>query len=135
LRQGLHHFSGKVVTNLTKLLTDENRGEDLHSLLTQLRPLFSIIPKAKTAKIVRGIIDSIAKIPGTSDLQIALYKEMVLWTCAEKHTFSRQVARSLEHWIRVLDALSHLRPKTHLRPSPFFILCLMILLVHQMLCV
>ncbi|KAL2655540.1 hypothetical protein AAZV13_04G071900 [Glycine max] len=80
----------QAITNLTKLLTDENRGEDLCSLLTQLRPFFSLIPKAKTAKIVRGIIDSVAKIPGTSDLQIALCKEMVLWTRAEKRTFLRQ---------------------------------------------
>ncbi|RZC06357.1 26S proteasome non-ATPase regulatory subunit 11-like isoform D [Glycine soja] len=80
----------QAITNLTKLLTDENRGEDLRSLLTQLRPFFSLIPKAKTAKIVRGIIDSVAKIPGTSDLQIALCKEMVLWTRAEKRTFLRQ---------------------------------------------
>jgi 26S proteasome regulatory subunit N6 len=49
-----------------------------------------LIPKAKTAKIVRGIIDSVAKIPGTSELQILLYKEMVQWTCDEKRTFLRQ---------------------------------------------
>ncbi|XP_057434643.1 26S proteasome non-ATPase regulatory subunit 11 homolog [Lotus japonicus] len=80
----------QAITNLTDLLRQENRGEDLRSLLTQLRPFFSLIPKAKTAKIVRGIIDSVAKIPGSSDLQIALCKEMVQWTRAEKRTFLRQ---------------------------------------------
>ncbi|XP_052192867.1 26S proteasome non-ATPase regulatory subunit 11 homolog [Diospyros lotus] len=80
----------KAVSNLSDLLREENRAEDLRSLLTQLRPFFSLIPKAKTAKIVRGIIDAVAKIPGTSDLQISLCREMVQWTRSEKRTFLRQ---------------------------------------------
>ncbi|URE30552.1 26S proteasome non-atpase regulatory subunit [Musa troglodytarum] len=80
----------QAISNLTELLTQEKKAEDLRSLLTQLRPFFSLIPKAKTAKIVRGIIDAVAKIPGTSDLQISLCKEMVEWTRAEKRTFLRQ---------------------------------------------
>jgi 26S proteasome regulatory subunit N6 len=80
----------QAITNLSDLLRQENRAEELRSLLTKLRPFFALIPKAKTAKIVRGIIDTVAKIPGTSDLQISLCKEMVLWTRAEKRTFLRQ---------------------------------------------
>ncbi|XBJ02305.1 26S proteasome non-ATPase regulatory subunit 11 homolog [Triticum dicoccoides] len=79
-----------AITNLTNYLTEESRAEELRNLLTQLRPFFSLIPKAKTAKIVRGIIDAVSKIPGTSDLQISLCKEMVEWTRAEKRTFLRQ---------------------------------------------
>ncbi|XP_052186487.1 26S proteasome non-ATPase regulatory subunit 11 homolog [Diospyros lotus] len=80
----------KAISNLSDLLREENRAEDLRRLLTQLRPFFSLIPKAKTAKIVRGIIDSVAKIPRTSDLQISLCREMVQWTRSEKRTFLRQ---------------------------------------------
>ncbi|RWR81717.1 Proteasome component PCI domain-containing protein [Cinnamomum micranthum f. kanehirae] len=80
----------QAISNLSDLLTQEKRAEELRSLLTRLRPFFSLIPKAKTAKIVRGIIDAVAKIPGTSDLQISLCKEMVEWTRAEKRTFLRQ---------------------------------------------
>ena len=80
----------QAITNLCDRLTEEKRGEDLRTLLTKLRPFFSLIPKAKTAKIVRGIIDAVAKIPGTTDLQITLCKEMVEWTRAEKRTFLRQ---------------------------------------------
>ncbi|KAI5352732.1 hypothetical protein L3X38_005624 [Prunus dulcis] len=80
----------QAITNLTDLLRQENRAEDLRNLLTQLRPFFNLIPKAKTAKIVRSIIDAVAKVPGTSDLQISLCKEMVQWTRAEKRTFLRQ---------------------------------------------
>ncbi|EXC20292.1 26S proteasome non-ATPase regulatory subunit 11 [Morus notabilis] len=81
----------QAISNLSDLLRQENRAEDLRNLLTQLRPFFNLIPKAKTAKIVRGIIDAVTKIPGTSaDLQISLCKEMVEWTRAEKRTFLRQ---------------------------------------------
>ncbi|KAF2299151.1 hypothetical protein GH714_030811 [Hevea brasiliensis] len=48
----------QAITNLSDLLRQENRAEELRSLLTQLRPFFALIPKAKTAKIVRGIIDA-----------------------------------------------------------------------------
>ncbi|KAL9682712.1 hypothetical protein QQ045_014518 [Rhodiola kirilowii] len=80
----------QAITNLSDLLRQEHRGEELRNLLTQLRPFFSVIPKAKTAKIVRIIIDAVAKIPGTTDLQISLCKEMVEWTRSEKRTFLRQ---------------------------------------------
>ncbi|KAL0407170.1 UNVERIFIED_CONTAM: 26S proteasome non-ATPase regulatory subunit [Sesamum latifolium] len=80
----------QAITNLTDLLRQEGRAAELQNLLTKLRPFFSLIPKAKTAKIVRGIVDAVAKIPGTSDLQISLCKEIVQWTRTEKRTFLRQ---------------------------------------------
>ncbi|KAL3626742.1 26S proteasome regulatory subunit rpn6 [Castilleja foliolosa] len=80
----------QAITNLSDLLRQEGRAQDLMDLLTKLRPFFSLIPKAKTAKIVRVIVDSVAKIPGTSDLQISLCKEIVEWTRLEKRTFLRQ---------------------------------------------
>ncbi|KAH9621995.1 hypothetical protein KSS87_019231 [Heliosperma pusillum] len=80
----------QAITNLTGLLSQENRAQDLCSLLTQLMGFFSTIPKAKTAKIVRGIMDAMAKIPNTTELQITLCKEMVQWTRDEKRTFLRQ---------------------------------------------
>ncbi|KAH7290888.1 hypothetical protein KP509_30G068200 [Ceratopteris richardii] len=80
----------QAIFNLSDLLSHEKLGEELRSLLTELRQFFSLIPKAKTAKIVRGIIDAVAKIPGTSQLQISLCREMVEWTRSEKRTFLRQ---------------------------------------------
>ncbi|KAG0617653.1 hypothetical protein M758_4G005200 [Ceratodon purpureus] len=99
LREILYHPTSTVealrvkeqaITALSDLLSQEKKAEDLRGLLTDLRPYFNLIPKAKTAKIVRGIIDAVAKIPGTSDLQISLCREMVEWTRAEKRMFLRQ---------------------------------------------
>lgn len=45
-------------------------AQALSALLHQLRPFFNSVPKAKAAKIVRSIIDSLALIPGTTELQV-----------------------------------------------------------------
>lgn len=60
----------EAITKLSELLVKEQEAQSLASLLSQLRGFFSTIPKAKTAKIVRNIIDSIAKIPGSTQLQV-----------------------------------------------------------------
>ncbi len=99
LREILDHSSStsevlrikeQAISALSDILSHEKKAEELRSLLTDLRPYFNLVPKAKTAKIVRGIIDAVAKIPGTSDLQISLCREMVEWTRSEKRMFLRQ---------------------------------------------
>ena len=79
-----------AVGNLGEILSNQGKAEELKSLLTELRPFFALVPKAKTAKIVRTIIDLAAKIPNSTDVQLALCKEMVEWTRKEKRTFLRQ---------------------------------------------
>jgi 26S proteasome regulatory subunit N6 len=49
----------------------------LSDLLSQLRPFFALIPKAKTAKIVRNIVDSISKVPGSTQLQVGMAAESI----------------------------------------------------------
>ncbi len=48
-------------------------AQALRDLLAQLRPFFTVIPKAKTAKIVRGIVDQIAKVPNSTELQVSRF--------------------------------------------------------------
>lgn len=79
-----------AISNLAELLSKQGKGEELRSLLTELLPYFAVIPKAKTAKIVRTVIDQVAKIPNSTALQLELCKEMVEWTKREKRTFLRQ---------------------------------------------
>lgn len=75
---------------LADALVQANDAPALRSLLTELRPLFGAIPKAKTAKIVRTIIDSIARVPGSQQLLLEVCREQVEWATAEKRTFLRQ---------------------------------------------
>ena len=74
---------------LSKLLAKLQDAPALKLLLTELRPLFAVVPKAKTAKIVRNVIDVFATVPGSDDLQVELCKEQVAWAKEEKRTFLR----------------------------------------------
>lgn len=61
-----------AITELSERLVKAGDATQLAGLLSQLRGFFSLIPKAKTAKIVRGVIDSISKIPGSTQLQVGI---------------------------------------------------------------
>ncbi len=82
----------KAVTLLTDLLVKQQDAQGLTDLLTQLRSFFNAIPKAKTAKIVRSIIDSIAKVPGSSKLQVGISRSCtrVCALGAESHVSARR---------------------------------------------
>jgi len=75
-----------MVTANTKL----QRAQALVELLDRVRPLFSSMPKAKTAKIVRVVIDALGEIPGSEPLQVRLCDDYIAWSTAEKRTFLRQ---------------------------------------------
>lgn len=60
-----------ALQKLTELLVKQQDAAALRGLLTELRPLFAAIPKAKTAKIVRTVIDSIAKVPNSTQLLVS----------------------------------------------------------------
>eukprot|EP00850_Spirogloea_muscicola_P015976 SM000126S26352 [mRNA] locus=s126:358656:361385:+ [translate_table: standard] len=97
-----------AINELGEILARQGKAGHLRQLLTELRPYFDLVAKAKTAKIVRTIIDLVAKVPGTTALQVDLCKEMVEWTRQEKRTFLRQRAAlslltSLVRDVRRLD--------------------------------
>ena len=80
----------QAIQKLADLYAAQKDAAALKTLLVELRPLFGVIPKAKTAKIVRTIIEAIAKVPDSTLLQV------------------RVVLSSIKVQVRQIALLSHL---------------------------
>ncbi|WPT12655.1 26S proteasome non-ATPase regulatory subunit 11-like protein [Picochlorum sp. SENEW3] len=80
----------KCLDELVGALVKKRDANGLRTLLGELRGLFQEIPKAKTAKIVRGIIEGIDKIPNSTDILVQVCQEQAAWATSEKRTFLRQ---------------------------------------------
>ena len=79
-----------AIYKLARVFTESKQFSEVVKLLKDNNDFFGGIPKARTAKIVRSIIDIVATIPDSLDIQITLCKEVVEWCKLEKRTFLRQ---------------------------------------------
>lgn len=79
-----------AILKLAALLVKSGSPEKVSDLLKTLRPFFATIAKAKTAKIVRGLLDAVSKAENAEELQISLCNETIQWCRDEKRTFLRQ---------------------------------------------
>lgn len=86
----LHHAQERAVLKLASLAVTLQQADALPALLRDVRPLFSRMPKAKTAKIVRTVIDKLGHIPGSEQQQVDLCNEYVEWCKVEHRAFLRQ---------------------------------------------
>lgn len=80
----------QCIYRLARLYTEGKRFSDVLDLLKSNNEFFSIIPKAKTAKIVRSILNIVGTVPDSLEIQINLSRDVVQWCIAEKRTFLRQ---------------------------------------------
>lgn len=60
----------QAISCLCRSFVDSSDAQGLKSLLKDLLPLYSSMPKAKTAKIVRTVIDALARVPKSEALQV-----------------------------------------------------------------
>lgn len=79
---------------LGEVYAEAKLADKLTAMVVALRPYFAVCAKAKTAKIVRMLIDSLAKIPGTRDTQMQLCRDSIEWCKQEKRSFLRQRIQS-----------------------------------------
>lgn len=80
----------QCIYRLARLHTQAQNFDEVVALLKSNNEFWSIIPKAKTAKIVRNILTMVASVPDSLDIQVKLCKDVVEWCIAEKRTFLRQ---------------------------------------------
>ncbi|CAN0222816.1 unnamed protein product, partial [Discosporangium mesarthrocarpum] len=84
----------EAIYGLAKSYGETRRFSDVVDLLRTASPFFANIPKARTAKIVRTIIDIVSKVPDTLELQDTLCRQVIAWCNAEKRSFLRQRIQS-----------------------------------------
>jgi len=81
----------EAVVNLAKLYTKSPQANSLlKGLLTELRPFFSLIPKAKTAKLVKTILEIVDRGVEDVELQSEICNDAIAWCDKEKRTFLKQ---------------------------------------------
>ncbi|KAK3387041.1 hypothetical protein B0H63DRAFT_447939 [Podospora didyma] len=79
-----------ALVKLGELYRDEKKSEELVGLVTQSRTVLSSFAKAKTAKLVRQLLDLFDAIPNTTEIQIAVTKSCIEWATSERRGFLRQ---------------------------------------------
>jgi 26S proteasome regulatory subunit N6 len=79
-----------ALVSLGELYRDEKNAKALVDLVTTSRTVLSSFAKAKTAKLVRQLLDLFSAIPNTTDIQISVTKSCIEWATSERRGFLRQ---------------------------------------------
>lgn len=76
-----------AITGLAQLYVDRSQPEKIQSIAVNFAHRLSIFSKPRLAKITKGLVDYIAKVPHSERLQIDLSIWLVDWCIAEKRTY------------------------------------------------
>ncbi|KAH8552614.1 hypothetical protein BGW37DRAFT_489645 [Umbelopsis sp. PMI_123] len=79
-----------ALVSLGELFRDLKRPQELAALIRSSRQFMSSIAKAKTAKLIRTMIDFFSTIPDCLPLQIEVCRENIEWAINEKRIFLKQ---------------------------------------------
>ncbi|KAK1836194.1 PCI domain-containing protein [Podospora conica] len=79
-----------ALISLGELYRDEKNAQELVGLVTKSQTVLTAFAKAKTAKLVRQLLDLFQDIPNTTDLQISVTKSCIEWATSERRSFLRQ---------------------------------------------
>ncbi|XP_065178336.1 26S proteasome non-ATPase regulatory subunit 11-like [Sycon ciliatum] len=80
----------QAIQRLGELMFENKLKDDLCALVKYIRPFLSCISKAKSAKLVRNLLDLFLQLDSETTSAIELCKECIEWAKAEKRSFLRQ---------------------------------------------
>lgn len=72
---------------VAKYYCASNQQEKIQELIMRNMETFSIFTKTRAAKIIRQMIDKVAEIPNTEQLQISMCLTLIEWCSKEKKTY------------------------------------------------
>jgi len=87
----------RAVYALARAYCEDNRHDEVVTLLTgdTCAPFFANVTKAKTAKVVRAVLDAVCALaPEQLDMQNQICGNIIVWCKAEKRSFLRQRVES-----------------------------------------
>ncbi|MCJ1322066.1 26S proteasome regulatory subunit rpn6 [Xylographa vitiligo] len=79
-----------ALMGLGELYRDGKKANELAELVRTSRSTLSSFAKAKTAKLVRQLLDLFSSIPNTVSIQISVTKSCIEWAISERRSFLRQ---------------------------------------------
>eukprot|EP00580_Thalassiosira_gravida_P016522 CAMPEP_0201658444 /NCGR_PEP_ID=MMETSP0494-20130426/1313_1 /ASSEMBLY_ACC=CAM_ASM_000839 /TAXON_ID=420259 /ORGANISM="Thalassiosira gravida, Strain GMp14c1" /LENGTH=474 /DNA_ID=CAMNT_0048135431 /DNA_START=237 /DNA_END=1661 /DNA_ORIENTATION=- len=83
----------RAVYALARAYCEDNHHDEVVTLLTgtTCAPFFANVTKAKTAKVVRAVLDAVCALaPAELDMQSQICRNIITWCQSEKRTFLRQ---------------------------------------------
>ncbi|KAF1820597.1 PCI-domain-containing protein [Dissoconium aciculare CBS 342.82] len=87
--KAVREFEAALI-GLGELYRDHKRTQDLANLIQQTRDVLTSFARAKTAKLVRQLLDLFTAIPNTTDIQISVTKSCIEWAVSQRQGFLRQ---------------------------------------------
>ncbi|KZT34620.1 PCI-domain-containing protein [Sistotremastrum suecicum HHB10207 ss-3] len=89
LKEGLE-IQEEALLRLGELYRDQKNAEGIAQVIFKSRAFMSSTAKAKTAKLIRTLLDYFNPIPSSTAIQISVLKDNIEWAASEKRIFLKQ---------------------------------------------
>jgi len=104
------------IIELGQILSRSKRTQELCQMIEVVRPFLVTLGKAKSARMIRDLVDMCLKIDQDGEIKIALVGESIQWATTQNHVFLRQALQArlirlfndLKRYLKALEAAGEL---------------------------